>query len=120
MYLNHLLQLHWIGTLLFLKMKKQKHIVVLAFYNFIYFVKRNYITKLQSSYTTNPNTKFLHMEKIGIQQLVEECKDKWFSQALTQVNESVVRLGIAEGECHWHKHEADDEFFFVLSGQLYD
>jgi len=72
----------------------------------------------QFSYTTNLNIKFSHLEKIDIPQLVEECKDKWFNQTLTQVNESVVRLGIVEGEYHWHKHENDDEFFFVLSGQL--
>jgi mannose-6-phosphate isomerase-like protein (cupin superfamily) len=34
------------------------------------------------------------------------------------VNESVVRLGIVEGEYHWHKHDDDDEFFFVVDGQL--
>jgi len=72
----------------------------------------------QFPYTTNLNIKFPHLEKIDIPQLVEECKDKWFNQTLTQANESVVRLGIVEGEYHWHKHENDDEFFFVLSGQL--
>ena len=50
--------------------------------------------------------------------MVAECTDKWFNQTLTQVNDSVVRLGIVEGEYHWHKHDDDDEFFFVLSGQL--
>ena len=55
---------------------------------------------------------------MDINQMVNECKDKWFNQTLTQVNDSVVRLGIVEGEYHWHKHDNDDEFFFVLSGQL--
>ncbi|MCL2414000.1 MAG: cupin domain-containing protein [Bacteroidales bacterium] len=72
----------------------------------------------QFPYTTNLDIKFNHLEKIDIPQLVEACKDKWFNQTLTQVNESVVRLGIVEGEYHWHKHEQDDEFFFVLSGKL--
>jgi len=58
------------------------------------------------------------LEKIDIPQLVEACKDNWFNQTLTQANDSVVRLGIVEGEYHWHKHEQDDEFFFVLSGEL--
>jgi len=35
-----------------------------------------------------------------------------------EVNESVVRLGVIEGEYHWHKHDADDEFFYVVEGQL--
>jgi len=50
--------------------------------------------------------------------MVNECKYKWFNQTLTQVNERAVRLGIVEGEYHWHKHDHDDEFFFVLEGQL--
>lgn len=45
--------------------------------------------------------------------------NKWFDQTLTKVNNSVVRVGIVEGEYHWHKHDKDDEFFFVLSGKLY-
>lgn len=50
--------------------------------------------------------------------MVRACKDPWFNQTLTKVNDSVVRLGIVQGEYHWHKHENDDEFFFVLEGQL--
>jgi mannose-6-phosphate isomerase-like protein (cupin superfamily) len=34
------------------------------------------------------------------------------------VNESVIRLGVMQGEYHWHKHDNDDEFFFVLSGRF--
>jgi mannose-6-phosphate isomerase-like protein (cupin superfamily) len=70
----------------------------------------NYVTKL--------DIKFDHLEKMDISKMVAECKDKWFNQTLTQVNDSVVRIGIVEGEYHWHKHDNDDEFFFVLSGQL--
>jgi mannose-6-phosphate isomerase-like protein (cupin superfamily) len=72
--------------------------------------KYNYVTRL--------DVKFAHLQTIDINQMVAECSDKWFNQTLTQVNESVVRLGIVEGEYHWHKHHNDDEFFFVLSGQL--
>jgi mannose-6-phosphate isomerase-like protein (cupin superfamily) len=42
----------------------------------------------------------------------------WFNQTLTRVNDCVVRLGILEGEYHWHKHDAEDEFFLVLDGEL--
>jgi len=64
------------------------------------------------------DVKFRHLEKIDVPAMVRECKDKWFNQTLSNVNESVVRIGIVEGEYHWHKHEDDDEFFFVLEGQL--
>jgi mannose-6-phosphate isomerase-like protein (cupin superfamily) len=71
-----------------------------------------------SKYNTHLDIKYKHLERIDIPQMVQECKDKWFNQTLTQVNESVVRVGIVEGEYHWHKHDNDDEFFFVLEGQL--
>ena len=69
-------------------------------------------------YNTKLDTKFKHFEVIDIPEIVKECQDKWFNQTLTQVNGSVVRVGIIEGEYHWHKHEKDDEFFFVLEGKL--
>jgi len=72
----------------------------------------------QFNYVTKLDIKFDHLERMDIQQMVKECKDKWFNQTLTQVNESVVRLGIVEGEYHWHKHDNEDEFFFVVEGQL--
>jgi mannose-6-phosphate isomerase-like protein (cupin superfamily) len=72
----------------------------------------------QYSYVTKLDVKFNHLEKMDIPHMVMECSDKWFNQTLTQVNDSVVRLGIVEGEYHWHKHDHDDEFFFVLQGQL--
>ncbi len=72
----------------------------------------------QYNYVTKLDIKFDHQQKIDIPKMVEECKDKWFNQSLTKVNNSVVRLGIVEEEYHWHKHDNDDEFFFVLEGQL--
>jgi len=73
----------------------------------------------QYNYVTKLDVKFEHLQKIDIPAMVEVCEDKWFNQTLTKVNGSVVRLGIVEGEYHWHKHEQDDEFFFVLQGQLF-
>jgi mannose-6-phosphate isomerase-like protein (cupin superfamily) len=70
------------------------------------------------NYNTKLDIKFKHFETIDIPQMVKETKDKWFNQTLTEVNGSVVRVGIIEGEYHWHKHENDDEFFFVLEGKL--
>ena len=70
-------------------------------------------------YNTKLNVKYKHFELIDISKIVEETKDKWFNQTLTKVNGSVVRVGIVEGEYHWHKHENDDEFFFVIEGKLF-
>ena len=69
-------------------------------------------------YVTRLDIKFKHLELIDIPSMVRECKDKWFNQTLTKVNDSVVRVGIVQGEYHWHKHDNDEEFFFVLEGRL--
>ena len=71
------------------------------------------------NYVTKTDVKFDHLQRIDIPQMVKECTDPWFNQTLTKVNDSVVRLGIVEGEYHWHKHTNDDEFFFVVEGQLF-
>jgi len=75
--------------------------------------------KPKYNYTTKLDIKFKHLELIDIPKIIAECKEKWFNQTLTEVNGSVVRVGIVEGEYHWHKHENDDEFFFVLEGKLF-
>lgn len=69
-------------------------------------------------YVTNLDIKFKHLELIDLPAMVRACQDQWFNQTLTKVNDSVVRIGIVQGEYHWHKHDNDDEFFFVVEGQL--
>lgn len=69
-------------------------------------------------YNIHLDVKYPHLELIDIPSIIAANKEKWFNQTLSQVNESVVRIGIVEGEFHWHKHDNDDEFFFVLEGQL--
>ena len=44
--------------------------------------------------------------------------EPWFNETLTTVNDAVVRLGVLEGDFHWHKHDDEDEFFLVLDGRL--
>ena len=58
------------------------------------------------------------LEVIDLQALADACEFQWFNQTLCQVNGSVVRVGIIEGEYHWHKHDHDDEFFYVVDGRL--
>ncbi len=72
----------------------------------------------KTEYNINLDTKFGFLKHIDIPSLVAECKEDWFNQTLCEVNDCVVRLGILKGEFHWHKHDNEDEFFLVLSGQL--
>ncbi|WP_205509807.1 cupin domain-containing protein [Longitalea arenae] len=69
-------------------------------------------------YDTRLDIKYDHLELIDVPAIVKANQHKWFNQTLTKVNSSVVRVAIIEGEYHWHKHDNDDEFFFVLDGQL--
>ena len=69
-------------------------------------------------YVNHLNILYDSLQLIDIQSLVEQCTDRWYNQTLCQVNGSVVRLGILQGEYHWHKHDKEDEFFFTLEGKL--
>ena len=69
-------------------------------------------------YVTRLDVKFGPLERIDVPALAAACTDRWFNQTLTRVNESVVRLGVVQGEYHWHKHDADDEFFYCVEGRF--
>jgi len=70
-------------------------------------------------YETRLNIYYQPLQVIDEKALADACVYKWYNQTLCQVNESVVRLGVIEGEYHWHKHDGDDEFFYVVEGQLF-
>ena len=67
-------------------------------------------------YETHLDIKFQHLELVDLQPLIDAVKHPWYNQTLARVNESVVRLGVMQGEYHWHKHDYDDEFFYVIDG----
>jgi len=69
-------------------------------------------------YATHLDIKFPALSLVDVPSLVEACTDKWYNQTLCKVNDSVIRLGVMQGEYHWHKHDNDDEFFFVLDGHF--
>jgi mannose-6-phosphate isomerase-like protein (cupin superfamily) len=72
-----------------------------------------------TSYDIHMDVKYAPLEVIDAGKLADECPEKWWNQSLTLVNDSVARLGVFEGEFHWHKHDREDELFFVLEGLLY-
>ena len=69
-------------------------------------------------YVTHLNLFYKPLELVDVPALVAACTDRWYNQTLCRVNESVVRLGVVEGEYHWHKHDDEDEFFYVVEGQF--
>jgi mannose-6-phosphate isomerase-like protein (cupin superfamily) len=76
------------------------------------------VSQPTSSYETRLNVLFPALEVIDIQPLVDTCAFSWYNQTLCRVNDSVVRLGVMQGEYHWHKHDNDDEFFYVVEGRF--
>jgi mannose-6-phosphate isomerase-like protein (cupin superfamily) len=69
-------------------------------------------------YETRLNILHEPLEVIDINAIEDARKFKWFNQTLCKVNDSVVRVAMVEGEYHWHKHDNDDEFFYVVDGLL--
>jgi mannose-6-phosphate isomerase-like protein (cupin superfamily) len=60
---------------------------------------------------------FGHLELIDIP-AEAAAHAPWFNETLASINDAVVRLGIIEGDFHWHRHDDEDEFFLVLEGEL--
>src|SRR5690242_21854363 len=69
-------------------------------------------------YATYLNVLYEPLEVVDVGALAAACTHPWYNQTLCQLNDSVVRLGVVEGEYHWHRHARDDEFFYVVEGRL--
>jgi len=71
-------------------------------------------------YATYLNEQYTPLELVDVPALVAAVNHPWYNQTLVRVNDSVVRLGVFEagGEYHWHKHDDEDELFFVLEGRF--
>ena len=72
-----------------------------------------------TNYSIHTDIKFKPLELIDVGTLADECAERWWNQSLVPVNDCVVRLGVFEGEFHWHKHNLEDELFYVLEGELF-
>jgi oxalate decarboxylase/phosphoglucose isomerase-like protein (cupin superfamily) len=69
-------------------------------------------------YETRLNVLYEPLEVFEVHEVPGANDYKWFNQTLCKVNGSVVRMAAIEGEYHWHKHDEDDEFFYVVDGEL--
>jgi len=69
-------------------------------------------------YVNHMDVKFGPLELVDVGKLADACTDTWYNQTLCRVNDAVVRLGVMQGEYHWHQHDNEDEFFFVVEGRF--
>ena len=71
-----------------------------------------------TKYSIDLEVRYKPLEIIDVPTLIEQSTKKWQNMSLCTVNNSVIRLAVIEGEFHWHKHDKEDEFFFVIDGLL--
>lgn len=57
------------------------------------------------------------LETIDVTTLTAAVTSEWHNQTLCRVNDCVVRLGVMHGDFHWHRHDDQDEFFYVVAGR---
>lgn len=72
----------------------------------------------QQDFTSRYEPAFTALQTIDVQALIEQVTEPWYNQTLIGVGDVLVRLGVMQGEFHWHKHDEQDEFFFVLDGEF--
>jgi mannose-6-phosphate isomerase-like protein (cupin superfamily) len=70
-------------------------------------------------YETHLDIRYPPLEVVDVPALVDAVRHPWFNQTLCKVNDSVVRLGVVQGEYHWHEHHDLDEFFYVVEGRFW-
>jgi mannose-6-phosphate isomerase-like protein (cupin superfamily) len=74
--------------------------------------------KDRPEYDIHLDVRYEPLQRIEVGALADGCTQRWWNQTLTRVDDSVVRLGVIEGDFHWHQHDEQDEFFYVVEGRL--
>lgn len=72
----------------------------------------------RATYSINLDSLFKPLQHIDLKPLVDSVKEPWYNQTLCRVNDAVVRLAVIQGEFHMHKHDTQDEFFYVVDGEI--
>ncbi|CEG57662.1 Cupin 2 conserved barrel protein [Legionella fallonii LLAP-10] len=60
----------------------------------------------------------LTMQKINLKNKLSLFNDYWSPRIVGDLNDSHVKLAKLKGEFVWHKHDDEDELFFILKGNL--
>ena len=58
------------------------------------------------------------MEKINLTQKLALFSEHWSPKVVGELNGQQVKIAKLKGEFVWHKHEHEDELFFVIHGTL--
>jgi mannose-6-phosphate isomerase-like protein (cupin superfamily) len=60
----------------------------------------------------------MSLSKVNIKSKFELFTDYWNPRIVAELNEQHVKLAKLKGEFVWHKHDGEDEMFFVITGSL--
>jgi len=69
-------------------------------------------------YTPILEPRFGALDRMDIPAIAADVSDPAYSETLCRVNEAVVRFGVLKGELPFHQHDDEDEFFYVVDGEL--
>ena len=58
------------------------------------------------------------MEKVNIEQKLSMFSEHWSPKIVGELNGQHVKLAKLKGEFVWHKHDNEDELFFVIKGSF--
>ena len=58
------------------------------------------------------------MDKVNIQQKLSLFSEHWSPKIVGELNGQHVKLVKFKGEFVWHKHDKEDELFFVIKGSF--
>jgi mannose-6-phosphate isomerase-like protein (cupin superfamily) len=100
-------------------MKQEIKMLLPVFFDFSRQAEGGLIMASETKYSIGKKIEYNPLELIDIPELINGCREKWLNLSLCRVNDCLVRLGVIQGEFHWHKHNREDEFFYVIDGRLY-
>jgi mannose-6-phosphate isomerase-like protein (cupin superfamily) len=72
----------------------------------------------QPEYAIHYEPLFSTLQKIDVGALINQADEPWYNQSLIRVGDVLVRIGVMQGEFHWHKHDEQDEFFYLIDGSI--
>lgn len=58
------------------------------------------------------------MQKVNIKDKLAQIQDHWNPRIAGALNGQYVKLVKIQGEFVWHKHDEEDEMFYVLEGEF--
>ena len=60
----------------------------------------------------------MSIEKVNVEHKLNLFTDHWSPKIIGALNGQHVKLAKLKGEFSWHKHELEDELFYVLKGSF--